>query len=92
MDAIGNQKLFFQRMDGVHPYGGHLFSPQFLFSGNYPIPLIHMFLQCHHGQLAADHGDWLIGVRYPNPSRANQRSSQDLASGHNNWARGAHLT
>lgn len=53
VDAIGNQKLFFQRMDGVHPYGGHLLSPEFLFSGNYPIPLIHMFLQCHHGQLTA---------------------------------------
>lgn len=56
MDAIGNQKLFFQRIDGVHSCGDHLLSPQFLFFGNYPISLNHMFLQCHHGQLAAV--DW----------------------------------
>lgn len=44
MDATGNQKLFFflQRMDGVHPYGGHLFSPQFPFPRIYSFPPIHI--------------------------------------------------
>ena len=44
MNVIGHQKLFFQRMDRVHPYGGHILSPHLPFSKNYPFPSPHVSL------------------------------------------------